>query len=65
MGVQISFSDDDSVPGTGNVVIENKPLSEAVLESMIGKNGVSPAAKRSLAKRVSEMLEKSNAEEST
>ncbi|XP_015075260.1 chalcone--flavonone isomerase-like [Solanum pennellii] len=61
----ISFSDDDSVPGTGNVVIENKPLSEAVLESMIGKNGVSPAAKRSLAKRVSEMLEKSNAEEST
>ncbi|KAH0643437.1 hypothetical protein KY289_034411 [Solanum tuberosum] len=63
--VQISFSDDDSVPGSGNAVVENKPLSEAVLESMIGKNGVSPAAKRSLAKRVSEMLEKSNAEEST
>lgn len=60
--VQISFSGDDSVPGTGNAVIENKPLSEAVLESMIGKHGVSPAAKRSLAKRVSEMLEKSNVE---
>ncbi|WMV28091.1 hypothetical protein MTR67_021476 [Solanum verrucosum] len=61
----ISFSDDDSIPGWGNAVVENKPLSEAVLESMIGKNGVSPAAKRSLAKRVSEMLEKRNAEEST
>ncbi|XP_055809816.1 chalcone--flavanone isomerase-like [Solanum dulcamara] len=58
----ISFSEDDSVPGTGNAVIENKPLSEAVLESIIGKHGVSPAAKCSLAKRVSEMLEKSNVE---
>ncbi|CAN4121972.1 unnamed protein product [Withania somnifera] len=58
----ISFSKDDSVPGTGNAVIENKQLSEAVLESIIGKHGVSPAAKFSLAKRVSELLEKSNAE---
>ncbi|PHT67434.1 Chalcone--flavonone isomerase [Capsicum annuum] len=57
----ISFSKDDSVPGTGNAVIENKQLSEAVLESIIGKHGVSPAAKNSLAKRVSELL-KSNAE---
>nr|AMQ48692.1 chalcone flavanone isomerase [Iochroma gesnerioides] len=58
----ISFSKDDSVPVTGNAVIENKLLAEAVLESIIGKHGVSPAAKFSLAKRVSELLEKSNAE---
>nr|QEA72150.1 chacone isomerase [Boesenbergia rotunda] len=37
-------------------VIENKPLSEAILESIIGENGVSPAAKRSLALRISEVL---------
>ncbi|MCD7452510.1 hypothetical protein HAX54_017197 [Datura stramonium] len=57
----ISFSKDDSVTGTGNTVIENKQLSEALLESIIGKHGVSPAAKCSLAERVSELLEKSNA----
>nr|AEV53926.1 chalcone isomerase [Brunfelsia brasiliensis subsp. macrocalyx] len=55
----ISFSKDDSVAGSGNVVIENKQLSEAVLESIIGKHGVSPAAKCSLAERVSELLNKS------
>lgn len=58
----ISFSKDDSVPSIGNAVIENKQLSEEVLDSIIGKHGVSPAAKCSIAKRVSELLEKSNAE---
>lgn len=41
-------------------MIKNKLLSEAVLESIIGKHGVSPAAKKSLATRVSELLKESN-----
>ncbi|KAH0644025.1 hypothetical protein KY285_034215 [Solanum tuberosum] len=53
----ISFSKDDSVPCVGNAVIENKQLSEAVLDSIIGEHGVSPAAKCSIAKRVSELLD--------
>nr|AHZ31749.1 chalcone isomerase [Viola x wittrockiana] len=52
----ISFSKDGSIPGNANAVIENKLLSEAILESMIGKHGVSPAAKQSLAARLSELL---------
>nr|WIL10285.1 chalcone synthase [Grona styracifolia] len=52
----ISFSKDGSIPEVGNAVIENKLLSEAVLESMIGKHGVSPAAKQSLASRLSELF---------
>ncbi|KAL0304652.1 UNVERIFIED_CONTAM: Chalcone--flavonone isomerase [Sesamum angustifolium] len=52
----ISFSKDGSIPEHGTAVIENKQLSEAVLESIIGKNGVSPSAKQSLAKRLSDLL---------
>ncbi|KAI3449527.1 hypothetical protein Pfo_006192 [Paulownia fortunei] len=52
----ISFSKDDSLPEHGNAVIENKQLSEAVLESIIGKHGVSPSAKQSLALRLSDLL---------
>ncbi|KAK6164753.1 hypothetical protein DH2020_001617 [Rehmannia glutinosa] len=52
----ISFSKDDSIPEQGNAVIENKQLSEAVLESIIGKHGVSPSAKQSLALRLTELL---------
>jgi chalcone isomerase len=37
-------------------VIENKLLSEAVLESIVGKHGVSPEAKKCLAGRLSELL---------
>lgn len=44
-------------------MIKNKLLSEAVLESIIGKHGVSPAAKKSLATRVSELLKDSNDKE--
>lgn len=47
------------MPEAGRVVIENKPLCEAVLESIIGEHGVSPEAKRSLALRVSELLKES------
>ena len=39
-------------------MIENKLLTEAILESMIGKHGVSPEAKKSLAARLSELFEK-------
>ncbi|KAL5716877.1 chalcone isomerase [Ranunculus cassubicifolius] len=52
----IGFSKDGSIPKEGKATIVNKQLSEAILESMIGKNGVSPAAKRSIAERMSEMI---------
>lgn len=52
----IAFSKHDSIPEAGKAVIENKNMSEAVLESIIGKHGVSPEAKQSLATRVSELL---------
>nr|AEO36980.1 chalcone isomerase [Dimocarpus longan] len=52
----ISFSKDGTIPEVGNAVIENKLLSEAILESMIGKHGVSPPAKKSLAARLSILL---------
>ncbi|TXG49652.1 hypothetical protein EZV62_025527 [Acer yangbiense] len=59
----ISFSKDGSIPEVGNVVIDNKLLSEAILESMIGKHGVSPAAKKSLAARLSKLLNECNDKE--
>ncbi|KAL3523476.1 hypothetical protein ACH5RR_016310 [Cinchona calisaya] len=52
----ITFSKDSSIPEVRNAVIENKLLAEAVLESIIGKNGVSPAARKSLAVRLSDLL---------
>lgn len=57
----VAFSKDSSVPAAGGVAIENKRLCEAVLESIIGERGVSPAAKLSLAARVSELLAKETA----
>ncbi|KAG2311226.1 hypothetical protein Bca52824_022783 [Brassica carinata] len=36
--LHVAYSKDDSIPETGKVVIENKLLAEAVLESIIGKN---------------------------
>lgn len=53
---QITFSKDGSVPEAGNVVIENRLLSEAVLESIIGKNGVSPAARKNVAARLYDLF---------
>ncbi|KAL2896366.1 Chalcone--flavonone isomerase [Bienertia sinuspersici] len=52
----IGFCKHDCIPEAGNVVIVNKNLSEAVLESIIGEHGVSPEAKQSLAARVAELL---------
>lgn len=53
---QISFSKDDSVPEVWNAEIESKLLFEAVLESIIGKKGVSPATRKSLAVRLPLLL---------
>nr|AGH13331.1 chalcone isomerase [Rhus chinensis] len=61
----ICFSKDESVGESGKVVIDNKLLAESVLESIIGKNGVSPAARKNLAERFSKLLngeEKSEAD---
>ncbi|XP_021755849.1 chalcone--flavonone isomerase-like isoform X2 [Chenopodium quinoa] len=58
----IGFSKHDSIPTVGSAVIENKNLSEAVLESIIGKHGVSPEAKQCIAARVSGLLNPENAE---
>ncbi|XWS66084.1 hypothetical protein CRYUN_Cryun05aG0170000 [Craigia yunnanensis] len=52
----IGFSKDSSVPEAGTAVIENKLLANSVLESIIGKNGVSPVAKQSLASRLSALF---------
>ncbi|KAL5218074.1 hypothetical protein ABZP36_018758 [Zizania latifolia] len=53
----VAFSKDSSVPEDAVAAeIENRALCEAVLESIIGEHGVSPAAKRSLAVRVAELL---------
>jgi chalcone isomerase len=59
----VAFSKDSSVPESGGVAIENRPLCEAVLESIIGEHGVSPAAKLSLATRVAELLKEQGAED--
>nr|AWX67431.1 chalcone isomerase 1 [Salvia miltiorrhiza] len=56
----IAFSKDGSIPEQGKVVIENKLLAEAILESIIGKQGVSPTARQSLAARVSELLKQTS-----
>ncbi|KAK1441457.1 hypothetical protein QVD17_07365 [Tagetes erecta] len=52
----ISFSKDSSIPEAGNVVSESEKLGKAIIESMIGKHGVSPEAKQSLASRLSDLM---------
>ncbi|KAJ0695206.1 putative chalcone isomerase [Helianthus annuus] len=54
--MQISFSKDGCIPEAGSVVIEDEKLGEAILESMIGKHGVSPATKKSLASRLFDLM---------
>nr|ADA60161.1 chalcone isomerase [Erigeron breviscapus]ADA60162.1 chalcone isomerase [Erigeron breviscapus] len=54
----ISFSKDSTIPEAANVVLENEKLSQAVIESVIGKNGVSPATKQSLASRLFDLMKK-------
>ncbi|KAI4351159.1 hypothetical protein L6164_005541 [Bauhinia variegata] len=56
----ISFSKDGTMPEDYAVEIHNKPLSEAVLETMIGKYPVSPALKHSLATRLSQLFKEAN-----
>nr|ATY39974.1 Chalcone isomerase [Astragalus membranaceus] len=52
----LSFSKDETVPEHEHAVINNKALSEAVLETMIGEIPVSPALKESLATRFFELF---------
>ncbi|KAJ1688531.1 hypothetical protein LUZ63_019921 [Rhynchospora breviuscula] len=59
--LSIAFSKDDSVPETNKAVIENNALCRAVIESIIGEHGVSPAAKSSIAVRFCEHLKSQNA----
>ncbi|KAL1295621.1 hypothetical protein HN51_056473 [Arachis hypogaea] len=53
----LSFSEDGNIPEKEAAVIENKPLSSAVLETMIGEHAVSPDLKRSLAARLPAVLQ--------
>lgn len=50
--MQLSFSKDASIPEKEDAVIENKAVSSAVLETMIGEHAVSPDLKRCLAARL-------------
>ncbi|KVI06946.1 Chalcone isomerase [Cynara cardunculus var. scolymus] len=52
----ISFSKDGIIPEVAIVVLENEKLAQAVIESVIGEHGVSPATKQSLASRLSEFM---------
>ncbi|KAJ0044838.1 hypothetical protein Pint_06180 [Pistacia integerrima] len=54
--LQIGFSKDESIGESWKLVIDNKKLGESVLESIIGNNGVSSAAKKNLAERFSRLL---------
>ncbi|XP_042475174.1 chalcone--flavanone isomerase-like isoform X2 [Macadamia integrifolia] len=54
--IAFSKAKDGAIPEVGSAVIENKQLAEAVLESIIGKHGVSPVAKQSLAERIHGLL---------
>ncbi|TKY50622.1 Chalcone--flavonone isomerase [Spatholobus suberectus] len=53
---RISFCQDGTIPGNEGAVGENKAVSEAVLETMIGEHIVSSALKRSLASRLPALL---------
>ncbi|XP_028784670.1 chalcone--flavonone isomerase 1A-like [Neltuma alba] len=52
----ISFSDDGTLPESVAGAIENKALSETVLETMIGEHAVSPALKQNLASRLAPLF---------
>ncbi|KAI3757966.1 hypothetical protein L6452_05512 [Arctium lappa] len=52
----ISFAKDGIIPETATIVLENKKLGQALFESVIGENGVSPEAKQSLASRLSDLM---------
>lgn len=52
----LSFSQDTSIPEKEAALIENKAVSSAVLETMIGEHAVSPDLKRCLAARLPALL---------
>ncbi|KAJ3685662.1 hypothetical protein LUZ61_014826 [Rhynchospora tenuis] len=54
--LMVTISKDTSVPEVENGVIDCPNLKEAVLESIVGENGVSPAAKLSLALRMHDVI---------
>ncbi|KAJ1436404.1 Chalcone isomerase [Sesbania bispinosa] len=59
-GSTLYFSKDETIPEHEHTVIDNKALSEAVLETMIGEIPVSPALKESLATRFCEFMKDDN-----
>ncbi|XP_024970305.1 chalcone--flavonone isomerase-like [Cynara cardunculus var. scolymus] len=54
--VTIHFSKDGTVPETPAVVLENEKFGQALFESVIGENGISPEAKQSLASRLYDLM---------
>ncbi|XP_076919658.1 chalcone--flavanone isomerase-like [Bidens hawaiensis] len=52
----ISFSNDGTIPEAANVVLENEQLGQAMIEMLIGKHGVSPGAKQTLASRLADLM---------
>ncbi|KAL5066703.1 hypothetical protein RYX36_017590 [Vicia faba] len=56
----LSFSKDETIPEHEHTIIHNKPVSEAVLETMIGEIPVSPSLKESLATRLYEFMQNDN-----
>lgn len=54
-GLAIVFSEDSSIPQKGRAVIKNRVLAQGILATIIGKHGVSPAARASLAARLSQV----------
>nr|QDF63001.1 chalcone isomerase [Lindsaea orbiculata] len=56
-GLKVAFSKGDDVPAKAVGTIENARFADAVLGTIIWRDGVSPAAKVSLAERVSKYLQ--------
>ncbi|KAL9230532.1 hypothetical protein vseg_005870 [Gypsophila vaccaria] len=52
----IGFSEHDKVPKEGAALIQNKTFPQEILNSMIGETGVCPAARQTIAARISELL---------
>nr|QDF63023.1 chalcone isomerase [Goniophlebium niponicum] len=55
-GLKVAFSKGDGFPEQPVAAIEDKSFADAVLATIIWKDGVSPAAKVSLAERLSEYM---------
>nr|5WL7_A Chain A, Engineered Chalcone Isomerase ancCHI* [unidentified] len=60
--LQISFSTDGSLPEEAEATIENANFAAALLGTMLGKNGVSPSTKASVAEGISALLMKNKDE---